>query len=51
MGDTVLHKAFGRGMILSVTKMGSDAMLEIAFDDKGTKRLLAKTASAHMKKL
>ena len=51
VGDTVLHKAFGRGMILSVTKMGSDAMLEIAFDDKGTKRLLAKTASAHMKKL
>ena len=47
----MLHKAFGRGMVLSVTKMGSDALLEIAFDEKGTKKLLAKTASAHMKKL
>ena len=51
VGDTVLHKAFGRGMVLSVTKMGSDALLEIAFDEKGTKRLLAKTAAAHMQKL
>ncbi len=51
VGDTVLHKAFGRGMVLSVTKMGSDALLEIAFDEKGTKKLLAKTASAHMKKI
>lgn len=50
-GDTVQHSSFGRGMILRVTKMGNDAMLEIAFDDKGTKRLLANTASAHMKKL
>ena len=51
MGDSVLHKAFGRGMVLAVTKMGSDALLEVAFDEKGTKKLLAKTASAHMKKL
>ncbi len=50
-GDSVEHKSFGRGMVLSVTRMGSDAMLEIAFDGAGTKRLLAKTASAHMKKL
>ncbi|MBR6414278.1 MAG: UvrD-helicase domain-containing protein [Oscillospiraceae bacterium] len=50
-GDSVLHTSFGRGLILSVTRMGSDAMLEIAFDEKGTKRLLANTASAHMKKL
>ena len=50
-GDAVEHTSFGRGMVLTVTKMGSDALLEIAFDEKGTKRLLAKTASAHMKKL
>ena len=50
-GETVQHSSFGRGMILNVTKMGNDAMLEIAFDDAGTKRLLAKAASAHMKKL
>ena len=50
-GDMVLHAAFGRGMVLSVMKMDGDALLEIAFDDIGTKRLMAKTASAHMKKL
>jgi len=50
-GDMVLHTAFGRGMILSVLKMGGDALLEIAFDQIGTKKLMAKTASAHMKKL
>ena len=50
-GDMVRHAAFGRGMVLSVMKMGGDALLEIAFDDIGTKKLMAKTASAHMKKL
>jgi len=50
-GDMVEHTAFGRGMVLSVMKMGGDALLEIAFDKIGTKKLMAKTASAHMKKL
>ncbi len=50
-GDMVLHTAFGRGMVLSVIKMGGDALLEIAFDQIGTKKLMAKTASAHMKKM
>ena len=50
-GDMIRHAAFGRGMVLSVMKMGGDALLEIAFDDIGTKKLMAKTASAHMKKL
>ena len=50
-GDMVMHAAFGRGMVLSVMKMGGDALLEIAFDDIGTKKLMSKTASAHMKKL
>ena len=50
-GDMVQHTAFGRGMVLSVVKMGGDALLEIAFDGVGTKKLMAKTASAHMKKL
>ena len=50
-GDMVQHTAFGRGMVLSVLKMGGDALLEIAFDDIGTKKLMAKTASAHMKRL
>ena len=50
-GDMVLHAAFGRGMVLSVMKMGGDALLEIAFDDIGTRKLMAKAASPHMKKL
>ena len=50
-GDMVQHTAFGRGMVLSVMKMGGDALLEIAFDQLGTKKLMAKTASAHLKKL
>ena len=50
-GDMVQHTAFGRGMVLSVIKMGGDALLEIAFDDIGTKKLMAKAASAHMKRL
>ncbi|MBE6917564.1 MAG: ATP-dependent DNA helicase PcrA [Ruminococcaceae bacterium] len=50
-GDMVSHKAFGKGMVLSVMKMGGDALLEIIFDEIGTKKLMAKTAFAHMKKL
>ena len=50
-GDMVQHTAFGRGMVLSVMNMGGDALLEIAFDQLGTKRLMAKSASQHMRKL
>ena len=50
-GDMVEHTAFGTGLVLSVVKMGGDALLEIAFDKIGTRKLMAKTASAHMKKL
>ncbi len=50
-GDMVQHKAFGRGMILSIQKMGGDALVEIAFDNVGTKRLMLKSASAHMSKV
>ena len=49
-GDMVVHRAFGRGMVLSVLPMGNDALLEIAFDEIGTKRLMANTAGAHMTK-
>jgi DNA helicase-2/ATP-dependent DNA helicase PcrA len=46
----VTHKAFGRGMILSVQPMGGDALVEIAFDQVGTKRLMLKSAARHMEK-
>lgn len=50
-GDMVRHTVFGRGMVLTVLPMGNDALLEIAFDEIGTKKLMANTAMAHMKKL
>ncbi len=50
-GEMVIHDSFGQGMILSVLPMGSDAMLEVAFDKVGTKRLMATTAYQRMKKL
>ena len=50
-GDMVQHKAFGKGMVLTAMKVGGDVLLEIAFDQVGTKKLFAKTASVHMKKL
>lgn len=49
-GDMVQHTAFGRGMVLSVLPMGNDALIEIAFDEIGTKRLMANAAAPHMKK-
>ena len=44
VGNTVFHKVFGTGMITSVTPMGNDMMLEIAFDKVGTKTLMANFA-------
>lgn len=49
-GDQVTHTAFGDGLVLSVFRMNGDALLEVAFDQVGTKKLMLKTASAHMKK-
>ena len=46
----VNHKAFGRGMITALTAMGGDALIEIAFDGVGTKRLMLRAASQHMTK-
>ena len=50
-GDRVRHNAFGEGVIAKLTPMGGDALVEIAFDGVGTKRLMLKAASAHMQKL
>jgi len=49
-GEIVNHKSFGRGMVLSVQPMGGDALLEIAFDEIGTKKLMANHASAYLTK-
>lgn len=44
VGDTVLHKAFGTGLIVSATQMANDTLLEVAFDKVGTKKLFANFA-------
>ncbi len=44
VGQRVAHKIFGEGMILNVIPMGADTMLEIAFDNVGTKKIMANYA-------
>ncbi len=44
VGQQVNHKTFGDGVILSVTPVGGDTMLEIAFDKVGTKKIMANYA-------
>ena len=48
-GQRVEHGTFGKGLIVSVSPMGNDTLLEIAFDTVGTKKLMA--AYAKLKKL
>ena len=40
-GQRVRHKTFGDGLVIAVTPMGGDNMLEVAFDNVGTKKLMA----------
>lgn len=48
VGTRVRHKIFGEGTILSVTDMANDSMLEIGFDQVGTKKVMANFASSKM---
>ena len=50
-GEMISHRSFGRGMVLSVRPMGNDALVEVAFDGVGTKKLMLKVAGAHITKL
>ncbi len=50
-GEMVRHAAFGTGMVLSIQPMGGDALIEVAFDNVGTKRMMLKAASQFMTKL
>ncbi len=44
VGDTVKHKTFGTGVILSCKPMGNDILMEVAFDKAGTKKMMANFA-------
>ena len=43
-GDRVKHSVFGEGTVLSVLPLSGDALLEVAFDKVGTKKIMAKYA-------
>ncbi|MBP3696645.1 MAG: UvrD-helicase domain-containing protein [Clostridia bacterium] len=49
VGDTVLHKAYGEGIVLSAKAMGNDTLLEIAFTAAGTKKIMANYAKIEKK--
>lgn len=44
VGNRVLHNIFGEGTVLSAKRMANDTMLEVAFDSKGTKKIMANFA-------
>lgn len=48
-GDTVEHRKFGRGTVISAKQFGKDAILEIEFESVGHKQLMA--AFAKIKKI
>ncbi|MCL1832800.1 MAG: hypothetical protein FWG45_07865, partial [Oscillospiraceae bacterium] len=43
-GERVKHKVFGEGFITEISDMGNDSLLEIAFDNVGTKKIMANFA-------
>lgn len=43
-GDCVVHKKFGKGLVVGVQPLGNDTLLEVAFDTVGTKKLMQKMA-------
>lgn len=43
-GDRISHNKFGEGTVISASALGNDTLLEISFDNVGTKRLMANFA-------
>lgn len=44
-GDTVMHKKFGKGKVLSITPLGNDHKVQIQFESGDTKNLMAMFAN------
>ena len=44
VGDTVSHKIFGTGLVVSMSPMANDILVEVAFDKVGTKKIMANFA-------
>ena len=49
VGDTVQHRKFGAGLVISAKPLGNDTLLEVAFDTVGTKKLMQ--GMANLKKI
>lgn len=49
-GDHVIHKAFGEGVIIKMTPMGNDYLIEIQFSGVGAKKLMLRAATQYMEK-
>ena len=50
LGDNVKHKAFGSGVIVKLTPMGGDYLVEINFETVGMKKLMLRVAAQMMTK-
>lgn len=50
-GDSVRHKAFGEGVIVKMTPMGGDYLVEIQFASQGLKRLMLRAAAPFMERI
>lgn len=44
VGDTVFHRVFGEGLVISMTPMANDTLIEVSFDRVGTKKIMANFA-------
>lgn len=50
LGDSVCHKVFGRGVITKMIPMGGDHLVEINFENIGSKKLMLRAAAMYMTK-
>jgi DNA helicase-2/ATP-dependent DNA helicase PcrA len=50
VGDAVDHAAFGHGIITAMRPMGNESLIEIEFENAGTKKLMLRAAAQHMTK-
>lgn len=49
VGDTVTHRVFGDGLVVAMTPMANDTLVEVSFDRVGTKKIMANFAKLHKK--
>jgi len=51
VGDKVKHRSFQEGVVIKMTPMGNDFLLEIDFMETGSKKLMLRAASRYMEKI